>query len=176
MRRRSFISLLGAALSAPLLPTRLASFGISPKLYAEAKYLSSTWVHTTPGMMRFAFNIEPDKAQHLFDLLIENRVLGVPNHFGVAKAAVPYWELPTYQNKLAGVVKSRQAARMMSKKGSSDPKGGAWRDKLKHLFEEDDDNRASPPANTDENTKHSAARNSPEAADAPSNPDASKKA
>ena len=104
MNRRTFTQALLAMFAAPALPARLASAGISTELYAKAEYYSGLWVDTSPTMMSKAFSIDPDLAHRLFDQLRMNNVLGTPNSFGVAKAIVPYYDMPQHAARVNALI------------------------------------------------------------------------
>ncbi len=107
MKRREFIQNIAALAATPALPVKLlaGSLPVSVAIYAKAVHYAKLWDTSVPEMYTSALGLGHDEAYSVFDRLVEDRVIGVPNSVGMGRAVLPYFKDPMMAQKIANVLR-----------------------------------------------------------------------
>lgn len=111
MKRRDFLQSAGAAAALPLLPVRAAAGAtLAPELVARATSWVGLWDFSAPHLLKYRFDLDDGVAEALFQRLVQDQAISVPNGAGVAKVLSPRMARPFPAKGLDALIKQKFAA------------------------------------------------------------------
>lgn len=110
MNRRQFTQRLAALTAAPLIPVPLAAKAATPLATNNQHHLWATFIarihdKASPQMFKRQLSLTDDQAQSVFNDLVQQKVLSVPNASGISNAMNPF-----KRNFTSGLASSPQSA------------------------------------------------------------------
>ncbi len=102
MKRRNFLRNIAALAAAPALPLKLgaAPLPVSAEQYAKAVHWAGLWVHSTAATYKNMLGVDQAVGEAVFKRLQSDGVVGLMDASGIARAAVPHYELPEVAARL----------------------------------------------------------------------------
>ena len=107
MQRRKFLKGAAAVAATPAMPFKLAASPLPvPKaLYDKAVYWAGLFVHSTPATYKNILNVDAATGRAVFERLQSDGILGAANEIGLARAAIPRYEMPEVAARLQRTMK-----------------------------------------------------------------------
>ena len=126
MKRREFLAGLSTTAAVPLMPAKAISGVLSashaPELYAQAAKWAGIWEQSSVTMLKSQFGLDSRTANGLFDRLVANQIVGVPDASGMARVAVSSIDKALAPERIRKVLKQEQRVDMAEPVRNTAPK------------------------------------------------------